>query len=221
MCIRDRKVAILPRHGRKHTIAPHLINYRANIHALKQLGVKRIISPCAVGSLRDDIKPGEFVFIDQFIDRTNGRDSSFYGQGKVCHISVADPVCPELRKLFVESAKKLGLGFRETGTYVCINGPRFSTRAESRLYRSWGGHVIGMTLVPECVLAREAEICYVGIATVTDYDTFREEPVSIESVLETMKDNLEKVKRLIADVVPRIPEERNCSCKDALQGAFV
>ncbi|RLJ06492.1 MAG: S-methyl-5'-thioadenosine phosphorylase [Candidatus Aenigmatarchaeota archaeon] len=216
-----RRVAILFRHGRNHSTAPHLINYRANIHALKQLGVKRIISSSAVGSLQDDIHPGDIVFVDQFIDRTHGRESSFYGEGKVCHISVADPVCPELHSLLAEAAKKLGIAFRANGTYVCINGPRFSTRAESRLYRSWNAHVIGMTLVPECVLAREAEICYASIATVTDYDTFKEEAVSIEKILEIMKENLEKVKKIIAEVIPKIPVERNCFCKDALKDAFV
>lgn len=216
-----RRVAILPRHGKNHSLPPHKINYRANIWALKQLGVKQIISPCAVGSLQDDVHPGTIVLVDQFIDRTNGRLSTFYEGGKVCHISVADPVCPEMKRIAAESTKKCGLKFRGSGTYVCIQGPRFSTRAESRLYRNWGAHVIGMTMVPECVLAREAEICYLSLATVTDYDTFKENSVDIKAILKAVKDNEENIKRLITDMTPKLPEERACPCKDALSDAFV
>jgi len=218
---KGRNVAILPRHGKKHTIPPHRINYRANIFALKKIGVEQIISPCAVGSLQDYIKPGEFVLVDQFIDRTHGRESSFYDESRVCHISVADPVCPDLTTLARVSAKKLGLRFNPYGTYVCIQGPRFSTRAESRMFRGMGAHVIGMTLVPECVLAREAEICYLSIATVTDYDTFKEQSVSIEQVVKTMKENEDKLKALLTDIIPKIPKVRNCPCKDALRDALL
>lgn len=215
-----RKIAVLPRHGKNHTIPPHKINYRANIHALKQLGVTRILAPCAVGSLQNNLKPGEFVFVDQFIDRTASRISTFY-EDRVCHISVADPVCLEMKTLLVNAANKLNLPYHDKGIYMCIEGPRFSTRAESRLYRSWDAHVIGMTMVPECVLAREAEICYSSIAMVTDYDTFKEQAVSIEDIVNTMKNNIEKVKSLLIEVIPKIPKERTCPCSTALKGAFV
>lgn len=215
-------VAILPRHGLGHKFSPSLVNYRANIWALKSLGVTRILAPYAVGSLQEDIKPGDFIFVDQFLDRTHGRASTFYDKpGKVCHISVADPACRDLRNLLTETARGLNLSFRPEGTYVCIEGPRFSSRAESRSYQSMGAQVIGMTMVPECILAREAELCYAGIAMVTDYDTFREQPVSIGEVAEKMKENIEKVKKLLAETIKRIPEERGCSCGSALKGAFI
>lgn len=218
---KGKKVAIIPRHGSKHTINPTNVNYRANIWALKKLGVTHILSPCAVGSLQDNIKPGEFVIADQFIDRTTKRQSTFYDKNKVCHISVAEPTCPELNKLLIETAEKLKLPYHPAGTYLCIEGPRFSTKAESLLFRSWKADVIGMTLVPECVLAREAEICYASIAMVTDYDTFKEQTVSFDEVLATMKSNLDKIKKLLAAVIPKIPEERKCQCKDALKGALM
>jgi len=216
-----RKVAILSRHGQGHSLAPHKIKYRANIHGFKQLGVKYILSPCSVGSLQDNVTPGEIVFVDQFIDRTWGRESTFYGKDKVCHISVADPTCKVLRELGVEKAKELGIPHHPAGTYVCIQGPRFSTRAESQLYRSWNAHVIGMTMVPECVLAREAEICFVSIAMVTDYDSFKEKAVSIQEIISTMKNNLDNVKNIITKMIPDIPEERTCECATALKDAFV
>ncbi|MEM3421540.1 MAG: S-methyl-5'-thioadenosine phosphorylase [Candidatus Hadarchaeum sp.] len=219
--LNGRKLAFLPRHGKKHTIRPTDINYRANIFAMKQLGVTRILAPSAVGSLKEEYRPGDIVFVDQFIDRTTRREESFYTGNKVCHISVADPMCPELRKTLIEAAKRTGIEAHPTGTYVCIEGPRFSTKAESRMFQSWGADVIGMTLVPECVLAREAEICYASIATVTDYDVWKEHPVSTEEVLKTMRSNLEKVKRLIAETIAIIPQERSCECKNALKNAFV
>lgn len=175
-----RRVAFIPRHGRRHQIPPHLVPYRANLWALKELGVQRVIAASAVGSLREDYKPSEFVVIDQFIDRTKWRGDTYYEGGQVCHISTADPFCPELRETFNASAKQLGISSHEKGTYVCIHGPRFSTRAESRLFRSWGADVIGMTLFPEVALARELELCYVSIAMVTDYDVWAEKPVSTE-----------------------------------------
>ena len=214
-------VAFLPRHGKKHTIRPTDINVRANIFALKQLGVKRILAPSTVGSLKEEYRPGEIVFVDQFIDRTTRREQSFYTQDRVCHITVAEPMCPELRQNLFSVAKKMGIRMHETGTYVCIEGPRFSTKAESKMYRQWGADVVGMTLVPECVLAREAEICYASISTVTDYDVWKEHPVSVDDILKIMKSNIENVKQIIAETVARLPEECPCNCHEALKGAFV
>jgi 5'-methylthioadenosine phosphorylase len=216
-----RCVAFLPRHAKKHTIRPTDVNSRANIFALKKLGVQRILAPSAVGSLKEDYKPGDIVFVDQFIDRTTKREQSFYTEKKVCHISVAEPMCPELRQTLIAIAKDVGIRAHDTGTYVCIEGPRFSTKAESRLFRSWGADVIGMTLVPECVLAREAEVCYASIATVTDYDVWKDHPVSADEVVATMKASVEKVKRIILEAVARLPKERGCECKGALKSAFL
>ncbi len=216
-----RKIAFIPRHGPKHQIPPHRIPFRANIWALKELGVKRIISPSAVGSLREDYRPSELVIVDQFIDRTKGRDDTFYEGGQVCHVSAADPFCPELSRVLLETARKLGISAHEGGTYVCIQGPRFSTRAESKLFRSWGADVIGMTLYPEAVLAREAEVCYASVAMVTDYDVWAERPVSTSEILETMSKNVESFKKLITAAVPQIPRERKCPCGEALRDAFV
>jgi 5'-methylthioadenosine phosphorylase len=219
--MRGKKVAFLPRHGRKHTIRPTEVNSRANIHALKELGVQRILAPSTVGSLREKYRPGDIVFIDQFIDRTTRREQSFYSGPKVCHISVAEPTCPDLRKVLTEVAQQMKISHHKTGTYVCIEGPRFSTKAESRMFRSWGADVVGMTLVPECVLAREAEICYASIATVTDYDVWKDHPVSAIEIARTMKANIEKVKDLIVETTVRIPKTRTCDCKDALKNAGV
>jgi 5'-methylthioadenosine phosphorylase len=218
-----KTVAFLPRHGKKHTIRPTDINVRANIFALKKLGVKRILAPSTVGSLREKYHPGEIVFCDQFIDRTTRREQSFYtaAEGKVCHISVAEPMCPELRKTLIGVAKGLGVKMHETGTYVCIEGPRFSTKAESKMYRQWGADMVGMTLVPECVLAREAEICYSSISTVTDYDVWKDHVVSVEDILATMKINIENVKRIIAETVAKTPSQCSCKCGEALKGAIV
>ncbi len=219
---KGKKVAFLPRHGPKHTIPPHKINFRANIQALKELGVERILAPQAVGSLREEMKPGSIVFPDQFIDRTWGRTSTFYEKDKVCHISMADPFCPELRKILIESARELKQDIHEKGTYVCIQGPRFSTRAESNMFRQWGADIIGMTLVPEVVLAREAEICYASIAMITDYDCWKETAVTLDEVVKTMKENNEKVKELLKAVIPKIPDIReNCNCANALDGALI
>jgi len=218
---KGRAIAFISRHGRNHQIPPHMINFRANIWAMKELGVKRIISPSAVGSLREDCKPGDLVVVDQFIDRTKNREDTFYEGGQVCHVSTADPFCPELRKIFFDSAKKMGVPCHERGTYVCIQGPRFSTRAESKLFRSWEADVIGMTVYPECVLAREAEICYVSLCTVTDYDVWAEKPVSADEVVETMAKNVENVKKLMIDAVPLIPKQRSCMCGHALKEALM
>ena len=216
-----KSVAFLARHGKKHTIRPTDINVRANICALKALGVTRILAPSTVGSLREEYHPGEIVFCDQFIDRTTRREESFYTQDKVCHITVAEPMCPELRKTIITVAKELGVKMHETGTYVCIEGPRFSTKAESKMYRQWNADVVGMTLVPECVLAREAEICYASISTVTDYDVWKEHPVCVDDIVRTMKTNVENVKRIIAKTVAKMPSERICKCSEALKGAFI
>jgi 5'-methylthioadenosine phosphorylase len=218
-----KNVAFLPRHGKKHTIRPTDINFRANIFALKKLGVKRILAPATVGSLREEYYPGEMAFVDQFIDRTTRREQSFYtaSEGKVCHISVAEPMCPEIRKTIIDIAKKKGIKHRERGTYGCIEGPRFSTKAESNMYHRWGADVVGMTLVPECVLAREAEICYANISTITDYDVWKEHVVCVDDILLTMRSNIEKVKCLIADAVAALPAECSCVCNQALKGAFV
>ena len=218
-----KNVAFLPRHGKKHTIRPTDINVRANIFALKKLGVKRILAPSTVGSLREEYHPGEIVFCDQFIDRTTRREQSFYtiAEAKVCHISVAEPMCPELRQNLISTAKNMGIEMHETGTYVCIEGPRFSSKAESKMYRQWGADVVGMTLVPECVLAREAEICYASISTVTDYDVWKDHPVCVDDILKIMKSNIENVKRIIAETVAKLPNECACKCNEALKGAFV
>ena len=221
--LRGKNVAFLPRHGKSHTIRPTDINFRANIFALKKLGVKRILAPATVGSLREEYHPGEMAFVDQFIDRTTRREQSFYtaSEGKVCHISVAEPMCPEIRNTIITIAKKLGIKHHDRGTYVCIEGPRFSTKAESNMYQHWGADVVGMTLVPECVLAREAEICYANISTITDYDVWKEHVVSVDDILATMRLNIENVKCLIAETVAALPSECSCVCNQALKGAFV
>jgi 5'-methylthioadenosine phosphorylase len=214
-------VAFLPRHGKKHTIRPTDINVRANIFALKKLGVKRIIAPSTVGSLREEYHPGDIVFVDQFIDRTTRREQSFYTQDKVCHISVAEPMCPELRQELLSVAKKMKISMHNAGTYICVEGPRFSSKAESKMYRQWGADVIGMTLVPECILAREAEICYASVSTVTDYDVWKDHPVCVDDIIKTMKNNIEIVKRIIVETVSNLPVTCNCNCENALKGALI
>src|SRR4030066_401555 len=219
--LEGRHVAFLPRHGKTHTIRPTDVNSRANIFALKKLGVEYILASSTVGSLREEYKPGDVVFVDQFIDRTTRREQSFYAENKVCHISVAEPMCPELRKILISSAKKLEINAHGSGTFVCIEGPRFSTKAESKMYRTWGADVVGMTLVPECGLAREAEICYASIAMVTDYDVWKDHPVCVDAIVKTMKANIENVKRIIVETIKIIPKERNCECKSALKNALI
>ncbi len=207
-----RRVAFLARHGRMHRVPPHAINYRANIWALKELGVERVVSVSAVGSLREDYRPGDFVCPDQFIDMTKGRPYTFYDGPMVAHVSMADPFCPELRDLCVRMARGAGIRVHDRGTYVCIEGPRFSTRAESRLWRSWGADIIGMTLVPEVNLARELRMCYVTVAMVTDYDVWAERPVTAHEVERVMKENIERARELLRRLIPAIPEERKCGC---------
>jgi 5'-methylthioadenosine phosphorylase len=219
--LKGKAIAFLPRHGRKHTIRPTDINSRANIYALKKLGVQRILAPSAVGSLKEEYRPGDTVIVDQFIDKTTKREQSFYTGKQVCHISVADPMCPELRDTIIMRAEDMKIRYHKTGTYVCIEGPRFSTKAESKMHRSWDADIIGMTLVPECVLAREAEICYACIATVTDYDVWKEHLVNAGEVAKTMKQNIEKIKMLITKTIATLPKERKCECGHALEGALV
>jgi 5'-methylthioadenosine phosphorylase len=216
-----RNMAFLPRHGKGHQLPPHKINFRANIWALNEIGVKRILSSNACGSLQKNFAPGDILVLDQFIDRTKNRQSTFYDGGKVCHISVADPFCPELRELLFKKGQKLGININSGGTYVCIEGPRFSTRAESRLFRQWEADVVGMTIYPECVLAREAEICYGSIALVTDYDVWADKPVTTDEILTTMGKNIDKAKKLFAEVVPEIPTKPKCDCWDALKEAVL
>ncbi|OGZ23405.1 MAG: methylthioadenosine phosphorylase [Candidatus Nealsonbacteria bacterium RIFCSPLOWO2_01_FULL_41_9] len=220
------KIAFLARHGRKHQFPPHKVPQKANIWALNKLGVERIIGICAVGSLKKEFKPGDIVIPDQFIDFTKSREYTFYDgstsspQAGAIHVSLADPFCPELRSLFCKEAAKLKISNHKTGTYFCVEGPRFSTRAESRFFRNFAD-IIGMTLVPEAVLARELEICYLSLAAVTDYDVWAENPVSAKEVIKTMANNLEKIKKLLKAAIPRIKEGRSCFCKDALKSAKI
>lgn len=214
-----RKLAFLPRHGKKHTIPPHMINFRANIWAFKELGVQRIIAPSAVGSLKEEIAPGHFALPSQFLDFTKSRQGSFSKDGKVIHISVADPFCPELQSFVLAQAKDQGINLHRDCTYACIEGPRFSTKAESRFFKNTGAEIIGMTLVPECQLAREAQMCYASISTVTDYDVWAEKPVTAKEVRQTLSKNVETMKKLLAGLIERIPQNRNCACEKALSEA--
>ena len=214
-----KKVAFMPRHGKKHTIPPHLINFRANIWAFKELGVKRIIAPSAVGSLKEEFEPGNLALPSQFIDFTKSRKGTFSEDGKVIHISVADPFCPELQKVILNVTKIQGIKIHQDCTYVCIEGPRFSTKAESKFFRTTGADIIGMTLVPECQLAREAQICYVSISTVTDYDVWAEKPVTAKEVMETLSKNVEATKTVLSKLIDEIPDTKSCSCEKALEEA--
>jgi 5'-methylthioadenosine phosphorylase len=217
---KGKKVAFMPRHGRKHTIPPHLINFRANIWAFKEMGIKRIIAPSAVGSLQEKLKPGDLALPSQFIDFTKSRKLSFFEEEKVIHISVADPFCPELQSATIKAVDNLNLKIHKDCTYVCIEGPRFSTRAESKFYKNvLGADIIGMTLVPECQLAREAQICYVSISTVTDYDVWAEKPVTAKEVIETLTKNVETTKKILTLLPDLIPLQRKCSCEKALTEA--
>jgi len=215
-------VAILARHGKKHQIMPSNVNYRANIWALKELGCTHIIATTAVGSLREDIAPGHLVFPDQFIDRTTKRAQSFYDTNKVCHIPMAEPFCPELRKHLSETATQLNIIAHRSGTIVTIEGPRFSTKAESHMFRAWGAHIINMSTVPEVVLAREAGLCYASIAMSTDFDCWREATahVTLDEVLRVMYNNAEKVKQLLRHLIPKI-HHTECSCKEAINTAVI
>ena len=217
------KMVFLPRHGRGHRLAPCEVNYRANIYGMKKLGVGRIISVSAVGSMREEIEPGHIVIVDQFIDRTKNRESTFFGNGIVGHVEFADPVCAELGGILFDAGKSAGATIHKGGTYVCIEGPQFSTRAESNVYRSWGVSVIGMTNIPEAKLAREAEICYATLALSTDYDCWHEseESVSVEMILETIRNNVSTSKAIIKEATAKAASKRECACKDAMQYAVV
>ncbi len=221
--LHGRRLAFLPRHGRGHRIGPSEINYRANIMALKMLGVRWIMSVSAVGSMREEIVPGHMVVPDQFFDRTVGRPSTFFGGGIVGHVMLADPVCPALAGRLADACDKTGATVHRGGTYLCMEGPQFSTRAESRIYRQWGVDVIGMTNLPEAKLAREAEIHYATLAMATDYDCWHqtEEDVTIEAVLRVMAENVRKAQAIIRATVDALPEESSCGCADALATAVI
>jgi 5'-methylthioadenosine phosphorylase len=223
--IGGRGVAFLARHGAGHRLMPTELNYRANVYGFKTLGVERIVSLSAVGSMKLEYAPTDIVVIDQFIDRTRHRVDTFFGDGLVAHVSLADPVCPHLVPLFASSARAAGATVHERGTYLCMEGPQFSTRAESNLYRSWGVDVIGMTNLTEARLAREAEICYATLALVTDYDCWHdeEEDVSVTSVLEALAQNARTAQAVVAEIVRRLPGEApaGCSCARALEHALI
>jgi len=217
------KMAFLPRHGRGHIILPSEINYRANIWALKKLGVEFIIASAACGSLSEKIHPGDIVIIDQFIDRTKHRIDTFMGNGIVGHPAFADPICPALSQVLYQASKSLGIKTHQAGTYVCIEGPSFSTRAESHLYRQWKAEVVGMTNLTEAKLAREAEICYASIALCTDYDCWRDTwaSVTIELVLRVMSQNIKNCQKIIKAAVNKLPKTRTCVCARAMKNAVI
>jgi len=217
------KVVFLPRHGKGHRIQPSSVNFRANIFGMKKLGAEWIIGVSAVGSMKESIHPGDMVIPNQFIDQTKGRPSTFFSDGIVGHISFADPVCPVLSRILFEAGKEVGAAVQKDGTYICIEGPQFSTRAESRLYRTWGVDVIGMTNIPEAKLAREAEICYSTIAFATDYDCWHEsaEDVSIGEVLRILAQSTKIAKSAIRLAIKRLPEKRDCLCSNALKYAMI
>lgn len=219
--VKGKKVAFLPRHGKNHSALPRQINYRANIWAFKELGVKRIIAPAASGSLQKSVKPGEFVICDQFVDRTKCRKDTFYNGPVATHISAADPYCPTLRDYAIRCAEKLNIPLHHKGTMVIIEGPRFSTRAESMWFTNMGWDVVNMTGYPEVILARELEMCYVNISLITDYDVGLEGmiPVSAQEVVKIFKENNEKVKQLIMRLIEILPDDFTCSCESALEGA--
>ncbi|MCL4336638.1 MAG: S-methyl-5'-thioadenosine phosphorylase [Candidatus Thermoplasmatota archaeon] len=211
-------VAFIPRHGKKHSIPPHKVNYRANIWALNSLGVKRIIAINAVGSLKEELAPGYIVIPDQFVDFTRRRELTFYDGPEVYHISAADPFCPDMNSKIYGLAKKASPNTRLGGSYVTVEGPRFSTRAESKMFRQFSD-IIGMTLVPEVNLADEMSMCYSVIATITDYDVWSDKPVEAAEVFKIMKENESKVTQIVKDVLPLINQERQCHCKDRLKDA--
>lgn len=221
--LEGKRVAFLARHGRGHRLLPTELNFRANIYGFKQLGVRQILSASAVGSLKIEHKPMDFILPDQFVDRTRQRASTFFGNGLVAHVGFADPVCPRLLHVVAEAAGEIQFPIKRGGTYLCMEGPAFSTRAESHLYRSWGMDVIGMTNLQEAKLAREAEICYVTIAMVTDYDCWHEEEeeVSVETILEYLARNSENARRLIQEVVRALPNDFDCPCQHALLNAII
>ncbi len=221
-----KEVVFLPRHGRGHNLLPTEINNRANIYGFKTLGVERIISVTAVGSLKEDICPLDVLLVDQFIDRTNqGRETTFFGDGIVAHIQFADPICSALRDVILKNNQGLNVKIHDGGTYLNMEGPAFSTKAESYLYKSWGADVIGMTNMPEARLAREAGICYATMAMITDYDCWRMGPdaedVSIEMIIENLRKNIETAKAMLSNTIRNMPEKRSCGCGETLRYAIV
>jgi len=218
-----KRVAFLARHGIGHILMPSEVNYRANIYALKAIGVQHIVSVSACGSLREDLAPGDIIIPDQVLDFTRGRPRTFFGEGLVVHVGVADPYCTELGKYVYESVKATGTTVHQGGTYITIEGPRFSTKAESHLYRSWGMSVIGMTAIPEVFLAKEAELCYATMAHVTDYDVWHvsEEPVTVEMVIKVLQQNTATAQQAIQNLVEALPDRLNCQCEHALQNAIL
>lgn len=221
--LEGRKVAFLPRHGKGHTILPSELNFRANIYGMKKLGVEHIIAVSAVGSMKEEIRPLDIVIPDQFFDRTRGRISTFFGDGIVGHVSFADPVCGTLADTLYNAAKSTGVQAHKGGTYLCMEGPLFSTRAESQVYRQWGVSVIGMTNLQEAKLAREAEICYSTLAMATDYDCWHvsEEVVTLEMIIGNLNKNAETAKRILKTAIPKIEQKRTCACATAVQNAIV
>ena len=219
----DVEVYFLARHGRGHRVMPSDLNFRANIFGFKQLGVDWIISVSAVGSMREDLAPSHILVPDQFYDHTRNRRGTFFGEGVVVHVALADPVCPNLSEILFTSGENIGATIRRGGTYICIEGPQFSTRGESMIYRTWGVDVIGMTNMPEAKLAREAEICYATLAMVTDYDCWHEDEddVDVEQILRVLQENASTAQGIIADALPRIAAERACACANALQNAII
>ncbi len=222
MTVAGRQVAFLPRHGKHHTLPPHKVPYRANLWALKSLGVTRVLAPSAVGSLQASIAPGDFVINDQFVDRTNGRADTFFDGPDVVHVSSADCYCPQMRELAIDAVTQSGVSVHETGTVVVIQGPRFSSKAESRWFTQMGWDIISMTQYPEVVLARELELCYVTLSLVTDYDAglvSDTAAVQVHDVLAVLKQNTENVKRVLKAMLAEMPADRLCSCADALKYA--
>ncbi len=218
-----KRVAFLARHGRGHRLSPSELNFRANIYGMKSLGVERIISLSAVGSLKEEHKPLDFLIPDQFFDRTRGRVSTFFGDGLVAHISFADPVCPQMAEVVERACAAAGVHAAMGGTYLCMEGPAFSTKAESNVYRGWGMDVIGMTNLQEAKLAREAEICYVTVAMVTDYDCWHpdHDAVTVNDIIANLTKNAENACRVVAEAVAAAPAERTCKCKSALSHAII
>ncbi|MBI5488074.1 MAG: S-methyl-5'-thioadenosine phosphorylase [Deltaproteobacteria bacterium] len=219
----DLTLLFLPRHGRGHRLTPSQINYRANVFALKKLGAQGIISVSACGSMKEEIAVGQIVIVDQFFDRTRGRKDTYFDCGVAAHVQFADPVCPDLAGTLYDAAVRLGLPARKGGTYVCMEGPAFSTRAESRIYRQWGVDVIGMTNIPEAKLAREAELCYATIAIPTDYDCWRSENADIDvaTIIQALLANVQRAQDLIREAAPRFTLPRKCSCSTALDTALI
>ncbi|MDA4116613.1 MAG: S-methyl-5'-thioadenosine phosphorylase [Thaumarchaeota archaeon] len=224
--MKGKRVAFIPRHGEHHEFPPHAVPYRANLYALKQLGVERVYGPTAVGSLRSEIRPGDFVVSDQFVNFTNGRKDTYFDGPETAHVGSADPYCPELRALLLEASKDAGVRVHKRGTVVVIQGPRFSSRAESKFFRSQDWDIINMTQYPEVILARELEVCYANISLVTDYDVGVEwdpkiKPVSNDEVMRVFNENLDKLRSLLLKAIELTPEKRSCDCGTAMRNARI